>query len=190
MTILNLGCGTKTSSDAVNIDWSIYLRISRSKILRLLAGPLLSDLRRQRLDSLREKDILIHDLKKGIPYDDCSVDMVYHSHFLEHLPKESAPGFLRECRRVLKPGGIIRVVVPDFEQVSRAYLDNLEKLDQLSGASHEAEQGHDAYIGDVIEQCVRTEGAGTKEQSSLVRKVEKTGRGRCPEERRDSPMDV
>jgi hypothetical protein len=46
---------------------------------------------------------------------------------LEHLDREHAPAFLRECRRVLKPGGVLRVVVPDLEQMARVYLDILDR---------------------------------------------------------------
>jgi 2-hydroxychromene-2-carboxylate isomerase len=41
--------------------------------------------------------------------------VVYHSHVLEHLPKDAAPRFVGECYRVLAEGGILRVVVPDLD---------------------------------------------------------------------------
>lgn len=68
-----------------------------------------------------------HDLRLGIPYADESFDVVYHSHLLEHFPKKAAPPFLRECRRVLKRGGIIRIAVPDLEKIARAYIEAFEK---------------------------------------------------------------
>ncbi|ETR69785.1 MAG: hypothetical protein OMM_09304 [Candidatus Magnetoglobus multicellularis str. Araruama] len=63
----------------------------------------------------------------GIPYADYSVDVVYHSHVLEHMPRQFAPVFIQECFRVLKIGGIIRVAVPDLERIVREYLKNLEQ---------------------------------------------------------------
>ena len=68
----------------------------------------------------------MHDLKKGIPAADDSADAVYHSHVLEHVDREAVPGFMAEALRVLKPGGVHRIVVPDFERHVRDYLSSLD----------------------------------------------------------------
>jgi SAM-dependent methyltransferase len=47
--------------------------------------------------------------------------MVYTSHMLEHLDRKEAQRFLAEARRVLAPGGIIRVAVPDLALLVRSY---------------------------------------------------------------------
>lgn len=54
------------------------------------------------------------DVLEGLPYEDNSVDLIYASHLLEHFNIVAGIEFLRECRRVLKPGGIIRISVPDL----------------------------------------------------------------------------
>ncbi len=54
------------------------------------------------------------------------MDAVYHSHLLEHLRADEARAFLGECWRVLKPGGVLRIAVPDLEGIARAYLTELE----------------------------------------------------------------
>ena len=46
---------------------------------------------------------------------DDSVDMIYASHCLEHLSYRNTPAVLKEWHRVLKPGGLLRVSVPDFD---------------------------------------------------------------------------
>ncbi len=58
----------------------------------------------------------------GLPFVDRSVKYVFVSHLLEHLffPRDVMP-FLAELRRVLVPGGIVRLVVPDVEQCIEAY---------------------------------------------------------------------
>jgi predicted SAM-dependent methyltransferase len=66
------------------------------------------------------------DLTNGIPFIDKSFDMVYHSHLLEHLPKNIVPFFLKECYRVLRTNGILRIAVPDLESIVRQYLIALE----------------------------------------------------------------
>lgn len=52
-----------------------------------------------------------------------SVDEVRASHLLEHYSHHEAARVLAEWVRVLKPGGKLFVAVPDFERISRAYLD-------------------------------------------------------------------
>ena len=56
-----------------------------------------------------------HDLRKGIPFTDASADNIFSSHFLEHLSRSDGCQLLTECYRVLKPGGTLRVGVPDLE---------------------------------------------------------------------------
>jgi predicted SAM-dependent methyltransferase len=50
------------------------------------------------------------------------VKCIFCEHFFEHIDyTEDIPYFLSECHRVLKPGGIIRLIVPDIEKYLRAY---------------------------------------------------------------------
>lgn len=71
--------------------------------------------------------VIVHDLRHGLPFPDQAFDVVYHSNILEHFSKAEAPKFLNECYRVLRPHGILRVAVPDLEQIVRLYLEALEK---------------------------------------------------------------
>lgn len=50
-----------------------------------------------------------------------SVDMVYVCHCLEHLDIEEVSRALKEWARILKPGGLLRIAVPDFESILRVY---------------------------------------------------------------------
>jgi SAM-dependent methyltransferase len=72
-------------------------------------------------------EVIGQSLLRPLEFADNTFDAVYHSHLLEHLPKRYAPVFLKECWRVLKPGGILRVVVPDLESSAREYLQQLHK---------------------------------------------------------------
>jgi len=62
---------------------------------------------------------------RGLPFANGSATHVFVSHLLEHLyyPRDVIP-FLVEARRVLAPGGVIRVIVPDVEKCIAAYLEN------------------------------------------------------------------
>lgn len=68
--------------------------------------------------------VVVHDLKKGIPAPAASVDAVYHSHVLEHIDRDAVPGFFADIARVLRPGGVHRIVVPDLERYAHEYLDS------------------------------------------------------------------
>jgi len=53
--------------------------------------------------------------------------VVYHSHVLEHFSKKDGELLIKNCFRILKPGGIIRIAVPDLEGIAKLYLHNLDK---------------------------------------------------------------
>lgn len=66
---------------------------------------------------------LRHDVTKGIPYKDHSVDYIFSEHFLEHISQRQGLIFLRECRRVLKPGGVVRISMPDLDSLVGRYAN-------------------------------------------------------------------
>ena len=53
-----------------------------------------------------------------------SVELIYASHVLEHFGRLEVPNVLVEWMRVLKPGGVMRLAVPDFDAVCRVYLES------------------------------------------------------------------
>jgi len=72
-----------------------------------------------------ERDGLVGDLRRALPLTDGSVRSLFTEHVLEHLSyPEPAHRLLRECFRVLEPGGRLRLIVPDAELYLRAYCEN------------------------------------------------------------------
>lgn len=128
MKYLNLGCGTRYLETWDNLDF-----VSTGKA------------------------VIAHNFLEGIPLPDESYDVVYHSHVLEHLPREEAAGFIGECFRVLKKGGVIRVVVPDLEQVMREYLRN---LDGALAGDQEAQSRYEWIVLEMMDQMVRQQSGG------------------------------
>lgn len=128
MDYLNLGCGYYFHSDWTNVDF-----VSTG------AG------------------VIAHNLREGIPFPEESFDVIYHSHVLEHFPKTEAGFFLEECFRVLRPGGILRVVVPDLEQMARLYLTSLEKT--IDG-SKEWAANYEWILLEMYDQAVRHHSGG------------------------------
>jgi len=91
---LNIGCGPNISGDFINLDWSWRPGID-----------------------------LCWDLNNRIPLKDGAIAGIYTEHCLEHLPLAVADHALAECRRLLQPGGRIRIVVPDGELYLNRYTD-------------------------------------------------------------------
>ena len=77
-----------------------------------------------------DEEIRSHDLRKPLPFPDNHADAIYCSHFLEHLKPKASRFFLEECHRCIKPGGILRIVVPDLERLTRDYLAIVDELDK------------------------------------------------------------
>jgi predicted SAM-dependent methyltransferase len=59
-----------------------------------------------------------------LPCEEESVDFIYSEHFLEHLSVEEGVGFLRDCYRVLRPGGVLRTAMPSLTESVRQYYEN------------------------------------------------------------------
>lgn len=98
-----------------------------------------------------------HDVAAPLPFPDASFDAVYHAHLLEHLPRDGATPFLRECFRVLKAGGVVRVVVPDLEQIAELYL---RALDAAWDGDAEARRQHAWAMLEMYDQVVRDRPGG------------------------------
>ena len=67
------------------------------------------------------------DAETILPFDDSSIRWVYSSYFFEHIDDNTADNLIAESYRILKPGGILRIIVPDFELFIQKYLENDEK---------------------------------------------------------------
>lgn len=128
MKYLNLGCGSRFYPSWTNVDFTST-----------------------------GKDVIASDLKNGIPFPDRSFDVIYHSHVLEHFPKNQALFFLKECYRVLSPEGILRVVVPDLEAIAKTYLLALEKA---KNADKEWIDNYQWILLEMYDQTVRNKSGG------------------------------
>lgn len=91
------------------------------------------------------------NLLKRLPLPSEDAELIYSSHFVEHIPKGDVRAFMRECYRVLRPNGLLRLVLPDFEEMARTYLNLRE-----SGENEKA----DFLVLEIIDQCVRRESGG------------------------------
>ncbi len=128
MRCLNLGCGDRFHPDWENLDYAP-------------ASP----------------KVRAHDLRTGIPYPDGSFDVVYHSHVLEHFSRRAGFHFLRECHRVLRISGILRIAVPDLERIASLYLASLEKA---RGGLAGSRNNYEWMVLEMYDQTVRDKTCG------------------------------
>lgn len=84
-------------------------------------------------------DISLNACKKGVvymsagepfPLPDSSIDYVYSEHVFEHLTYSDAVNMLRECHRVLKPQGVIRISTPDLRFLIDLYQNPSDPLNE------------------------------------------------------------
>ena len=71
---------------------------------------------------------VVADLGCGLPFATGVADFIHTEDFIAQLDPLPLLGFLRECRRIVKPGGALRVLTPDLERFARAYLDDPDHL--------------------------------------------------------------
>lgn len=114
---LNLGCGDTTPEGWVNCDSSWHAQASKIPGLhRLLEVTGVASAARW------PRNIRYLSLGKQFPWASSSVDCVYASHVFEHLSARVAENFMNETHRVLRPGGVLRIVVPDLLYHARKYV--------------------------------------------------------------------
>jgi predicted SAM-dependent methyltransferase len=121
---LNLGCGPIQPDGWENVDGSMraYVASRFSWFDRLMSRlglwPPTEFKRKTRFANLL----------KPLSWPDNSVDSIYLGEVLEHFTREDGDRLLAECCRVLKPGGVIRVRVPDNARFWRNYLKELDEV--------------------------------------------------------------
>lgn len=131
---VNLGCGQSPTPGWLNFDSSPSVLLARvprvPAILSWTRGWLLSKEQLDFIAFIRRNSIAYGDVVKGLPLATSSCYVVYSSHVMEHLSPHEAKCFLMEIYRILAPGGIVRLAVPDLEIYIQSYLSNPD-ADQL-----------------------------------------------------------
>lgn len=118
---LNLGCGLNAPADWLNVDGSFQVTFARKpKIKSLLVNVGLYP--RRQAEIAWPANVLRLDLRRSLPFKENRFAAVYSSHTVEHLFHGDAVALIGECFRVLKPGGVCRIVVPDLAATVERYL--------------------------------------------------------------------
>jgi Methyltransferase domain len=126
-TRLNLGCGSRYVAGWINVD-----------------------------SVCNNSEVIACDLTKPLPFHDGQFEVVYSSHLLEHLSQNDAERLIAECFRILRPDGIMRLVVPDFELLACRYIKALNEAKTFS----KAELEYDWCVLELLDQLVRDHSGG------------------------------
>lgn len=181
---LNLGCGHITPAGWTNVDYFIGARLMNNPL-----GRLASRLFRPTRISW-SPNIYIHDLRRPLPWPDGSTDVVYSSHSLEHLELAHGRQLLRECHRILGPGGILRIVVPDLEHFVDLYkAGNIEAVDFLDRLSVFSAMPGDGPLRRLIGPLVRFPHKCMYDRNTLLAEVSAAGFEAAPREPFDSAIE-
>ncbi len=130
---LNLGCGMTGLEGWINMDADplIPFRFALRGLQPLIRRgflPFSPTTFEYYLRNPTPPDFMLWNFaRKRLPFGDESVDAVFSSHALEHFPRFVGRQILGEVHRVLRPGGVVRIVVPDIQSLARRYLAGVDR---------------------------------------------------------------
>ncbi len=107
------GCGLCAPDGWLNFDASPTLRLQKIPVIGTKLAPVKFP-----------ANARFGDIRKGLPVPDGSVDGVYCSHVLEHLSFDDMKLALKNTLRILRPGGVFRLVVPDLKVMAADYVNS------------------------------------------------------------------
>jgi len=152
---LNLGSSLLVAEGWINIDGGL------SSLIAGLPPPLLRlAYRRSGMRSHMDEETFVdvlsrhrfvhHDLRYGIPFPDRCAQAIFSSHFFEHITRPDAERLAAEALRVLEPGGVIRISVPDLSWLFSEYERGAKRavVDGIFDADGDGEYAHHRYMYD------------------------------------------
>jgi len=123
MVKINLGCGPNGIDGWINYDWGLLPFINKFGLIDVFIK--LGMIGKNYKTKWPKFELV--DIRKKWPLKNKSVDYIYCSHVLEHFEKYKTGEILKESRRVLKKGGILRIVLPDLKKM----VDNYKEADDF-----------------------------------------------------------
>ncbi len=145
---INLGCGPVGKEDWINIDWGILAILHKYSLIEKIL--LKFNLFPKGYNVQWPKNLKLHNCRRKLPFTSNSIDYIYASHLLEHFKKFEAERIINDCFRILRKGGLMRVVVPDLESLVKKYLekdvDYFKKLNDLMNFNKKKEGNADTFL--------------------------------------------
>lgn len=119
---VNIGSGPHGKSDWINLDWGILAILSKMPYIRRLLVSLY--LLPKNYERAWPGNLRLWNCQRRLRFSDFSVNYIYTSHFIEHLPRYKTIELLTECKRVLCPSGILRISIPDLKMLAERYVQS------------------------------------------------------------------
>ncbi|MGA2463613.1 MAG: methyltransferase domain-containing protein [Thermodesulfobacteriota bacterium] len=113
---LNLGCASITPEGWINVDFALGAWFAKIPFFRLINKKI------KLFNTDWNAKVMLHDLRRDLPWQNNAVNYIYCSHTLEHFSKNEGRRVRSECYRVLKPGGVVRILVPDLKTLVMDYI--------------------------------------------------------------------
>ncbi|MGQ0560243.1 MAG: class I SAM-dependent methyltransferase [Gemmatimonadota bacterium] len=168
---INVGAGVEVAKGWINVDGGVHALISGAPrpVLSLLyrnTGSVRTLMAEDEyVRRMSEHRFVFHDLAFGLPFESDVADFVFCSHVLEHFGQREAEQLLGEIFRVLKPGGHVRICVPDLEKAVRLYEQGA-KSEALryffsDGRSGSYDQHRYMYDYELLQAALRQQGFST-----------------------------
>lgn len=131
MKILNIGCGQAPIVGAINIDNSFSVFLSKHNFFYFLLKKT-GFLSKENINMVlfcKNNKIKFGNATK-LKFAENSVDVIYTSHVLEHITRDEVMSFVKQAHLILKPGGVLRIVLPDMNILINDYIKdgNMDRL--------------------------------------------------------------
>lgn len=144
MLKLNIGCGPDGHFEGfVNIDNSKAVLLAKLPQLKKLFLKL-GLISKEKFDA-DWAGVRWIDVSRRFPFATESVDKIYCSHFLEHIPANKGKFVLKECYRVLRKDSVMRLVVPDLLWHAEKYVRET-KIIQQNSIFPDDRTAHDKFL--------------------------------------------
>lgn len=81
------------------------------------------------IDGFKDQNVqYLCDFSRSLPFKDETFDGIFCEHVFEHFTYDSGRNLMVECKRILKKGGVLRIVVPDGNKILKSYFDDPQKI--------------------------------------------------------------
>ena len=71
----------------------------------------------------KDENVIKCDILNKLPFKENSISNIYSSHFIEHIPLYKIDSFFKSCFKILEHKGVIRLVTPDFFEMTSSYIE-------------------------------------------------------------------
>lgn len=117
-----------------------------------------------RLDGWLNTDItplccpLYLNAMRHLPIRDNSVSYIFGEHFINYMPRQATQLFFKECFRVLKPSGVLRITTIDIEVLARVYISNPDRVRLLNERNRQRGYQYNSYPIDILNKTFFEDG--------------------------------